>query len=310
MSPHVESSVDPFASIVVPTRNRASVLKLSLSSLVHQDYPKNMYEIVVVDNGSGEETCAVVEEFSPHFRRNGDPLIRYVRCRMRGANSARNTGITEARGDPICLVDDDIEAPAGWLRSVVEGVRRNPGAGCYGGPIRLLLEGKTPPLCGGEPLGETELDLGDDELAVDLVFSANMAVTRHALEEVGLFDASIEIYGDEEEWERRLADSGGSIVYLPEAWLWHRRTHEDLLLLRLLLRRFRRGRHEVRSATVTGTPISIRADCQVIPRFLLHGLRRHCVWGLLASSARLGRVWEALRVRFGHTRAITKVRPP
>ena len=283
------SDTEEFVSVVVPTRNRAARLLQSLRSLSEQDYPRDCFEIVVVDNGSTDDTTQIVGQ---EARRIDHPTVRLVREGTRGLNRARNAGIAAASGDPICFVDDDIEAPPGWLRAMVAGVHRHPNGGCYGGPINLLLEGKVPRMCGEEELGETELDLGGEEHAVGAVWGANMTITKAAIARCGLFDERIEIYGDEEEWERRLMSAGGSIFYLPDAWLWHRRSAEELRVSSLLISRFRRGRHGVRSSRLLQSQISAKEDLRAGFRFLLHGLRRRCAWGFLAASCRFGRVYE------------------
>ena len=175
---------------------------------------------------------------------------------------------------------------------MVAGVHRHPNSGCYGGPIQLLLGRKGPRLCGKEGIGETELHLGYEEHTVGAVWGANMAITKAAVSRCGSFDERIEIYGDEEEWERRLISSGGSVIYLPRAWLWHRRSAKELRLSSLLISRFRRGRHGIRAAKLLQSQISVREDLGAGCRFLLHGLRRRCAWGFLAASCRLGRVYE------------------
>ncbi len=280
-----------FVSVVVPTRNRAASLKQSLRSLLEQDYPSECFEIVVVDNGSTDDTTQLVME---EAQKIDHPTVHLVHEETRGLNRARNAGVVAASGDPICFVDDDVEAPPGWLREVVAGVHRHPSAGCYGGPIRLLLEGNAPRMCGKEQIGETELDLGGEERAVKAVWGANMTVTRSALTRCGLFDERIEIYGDEEAWERHLISSGGSIIYLPDAWLWHRRSAEELRLRSLLISRFRRGRHGIRAAKLLKSQISLKQDLRAGFRFLLHGFRRQCAWGFLAASCRLGRIYELI----------------
>src|SRR2546422_10200525 len=113
----------PFVSVVVPTRNRAALLRHCLKSLIAQDFPSDHYEIIVIDDGSRDETTVVASEFA---RRLIEPRVRMVSRPALGLNAARNRGIALARGELICLVDDDVDAPASWLSAMVGGVLRHP----------------------------------------------------------------------------------------------------------------------------------------------------------------------------------------
>lgn len=286
-----------FLSVVVPTRNRALLLRDCLASLVDQDFPAGRYEIVVVDDGSVDETPNVVSLIPSRTDR---AQVRYVRREGRGLNAARNAGLREAVGDPVVFVDDDVLAPRSWLTAMADGTLRHPEAACFGGPVHLRLEGKPPRLCDRDPLGESELELGDAERCVDLVIGANFCVRRVAVEMVGLFNESLPTYGDETEWEMRLTRAGGEIVYLPQAWLWHRRTAEDLKVFRLLGSRFRKGIANVAFARAIGESMSITTELRSMPRLLAHAVRRGCVGGLLSVSGRAGRAWELIRGQLRH----------
>ncbi|MDE2179508.1 MAG: glycosyltransferase family 2 protein [candidate division NC10 bacterium] len=282
----------PFVSVVVPTYNRARLLRDSLRSLVAQDYPHDRYEIVVVDDGSTDETQAATEEARLRSCRS---RILYVRQDHRGLNAARNAGIQASHGDPICFVDDDIDAPPGWLSSMVEGVLRHSDSGCFGGPVRLRLEGRPPRNCGRHPLGETELDLGNKDRPIEFVWGANFTVTRKALSDIGPFDERIVIYGDEQEWEERYKSQRGVVWYIASAWLWHRRLPEDLALLRMLQRRFSRGANQVLYLRMAGQDISACRALSAIPLNVGHSLKRGCAGGLLTAATLLGHAWGAIR---------------
>ena len=99
-----------------------------------------------------------------------------------GANAARNAGTRAARGDLIVLVDDDVDAPPGWLQAILDGADRNPDHDVFGGPIRARLEGGGPRSCGREEAPITTLDRGPIDRDVDLVWSANMAIRRSAFQ--------------------------------------------------------------------------------------------------------------------------------
>src|SRR5947209_3163645 len=137
--------MNEFVSVVVPTWNRATLLRDAVASLISQDYPNERYEIIVVDDGSTDGTPAVAHVYA---ETDFLPRVQYVRQTHAGLNAARNAGIAAAKGDLICFVDDDVEAPRVWLRAIVQGAARHPYAGCLGGPIHLRIEGRQPRLCG------------------------------------------------------------------------------------------------------------------------------------------------------------------
>ena len=110
-------SAPPAVSVVVPTRNRARYLRTSLGSLMRQSLDQP-FEVVVVDDASSDETPRLAAELGVLLVRHDSP---------EGPNAARNAGIRAASGELIVFVDDDVEAPDGWLAALAEGARRHPG---------------------------------------------------------------------------------------------------------------------------------------------------------------------------------------
>src|ERR1700730_10259551 len=106
----------PAVSVVIPTRGRAEYLEVALASLARQDLDQP-YEGIVVDDGSSDRTPEVVAaaggRSGRHERRNS-------------LNAARSSGAGAAGADLIAFTDDDVDAPAGWLRELVEGATRHP----------------------------------------------------------------------------------------------------------------------------------------------------------------------------------------
>lgn len=288
---NVDVNESKFISIVVPTRNRAALLRDCILSLVSQEYAADGYEIIVVDDGSSDGTALVVREFST--TRTGFPEIRYVRSSRQGLNVARNEGVNAARGDLILFLDDDVLAPHGWLTAFHDGSLRHPTVECFGGPVRLRLDGKPPRLCPVDGL-YGGFDLGEKECCVDFVGGGNMAVRRAVIERIGQFNELLSGFGDEIEWELRLLNNGGLIVYLPEAWIWHRRSKDDIRLWPLLRVRFRRAVEEIAFAKLVGRPIQVGRELLSIPRFLAHAVRRRCAGGLFSVSTRAGHAWGVL----------------
>jgi glycosyltransferase involved in cell wall biosynthesis len=278
-----------FVSVAIPTYNRAGFLRGCLRSLVAQDYPQARYEIIVVDDESTDSTPQVVAEFA---------AVRSVRRPRSWLNAARNTAIEAARGDVVAFLDDDVVAPRSWLTALAAGVAANPTAGCFGGAIRLQLEGRVPRHCGRHEIGESELDLGETAHESEFVWGANMAVTQSAVELAGPFNESWPWLPNEElEWQQRLRAAGGSIVYLPDAWVWHRRSSDDarMRIPALFQRHFARGRGQALFFAAAGRPLRARDGLARIPRRLAHAVGRRCWWGAFEAAGQLGFAWGAVR---------------
>lgn len=278
----------PFVSVVVPTRNRAGLLVECIEGLTRQEYPRELYEVIVVDDGSSDDTPSRI---APSSSSGLLPKVLYVRQECRGLNVARNTGIRTARGDPICLVDDDTYAPSGWLLHLVSGSQRYPEAGCLGGPIRLRVEGKLPRHCGREKLGETEFDLGTADALTRCVFGANMAIRRASIEIAGEFNEALSGPGDDEEWQLRVWKRQSFVVYVHEAWLWHRRTQPNLDFLCLAKKRFSWGAKEVLFEKLIRRRGSPLRDVYGAAVGIFHAVRRRCAFGILKTLWHLGRLW-------------------
>jgi glycosyltransferase involved in cell wall biosynthesis len=272
------------ASIVIPTRGRPAYLDVTLASVVPQAAGAGA-EVIVVGDGVDAVTEAVARKHEARYLALDPPA---------GANAARNAGIRAARGELIVLIDDDVDAPAGWLGAYLEGAARAPECEVFGGPIRALLEGGGPRACGREPPPITTLELGAEDREADLVWSANMAVRRRALEAVGPFDETLLGCGEEEDWLRRYRHGGGGVRYLAAAGLTHRRTARDATLSALARTAYRRGRAARRYDVRKGTAPARRTEIRTLAGCAWHLARRRCANGIVLGAHTAGRLREAL----------------
>jgi glycosyltransferase involved in cell wall biosynthesis len=279
------------ASVIVPTRDRAAYLRAALDSLLSQDADPGSYEIVVVDDGPGETTRAATLE----AQRRAGFSVRYVeREGSPGLNSARNTGIAAAAAPFVVFVDDDIEAPPGWLRALLEGRRRHADALVLGGPIEVRLEGFRLPLCGREPPPITALDAGPADREVEVVWGANMGIDRRAFDLAGTFDPGVPYGFDEDMWERRLRERGGRVMYVADAGLVHRRDAADSRLVPLMRAAYRRGRALRAYSRHRGQAPSVARELRWLAGCFLHTFRFRCGNGLLLTAHSAGRLAETL----------------
>jgi GT2 family glycosyltransferase len=276
--------VIPVASIIVPTRARPEYLEVALASLSPQAISHGA-EIVVVDDGGVPANRASARRHGARYIPHESP---------QGPNAARNTGIEASDADVLIFVDDDIEAPASWLDTLISAAQLNPDYDVLGGPIRARLEGSRLRMCGREGPPITSLDLGPHDRDAQFVWSANMLVRRRAFDRVGAFDPEVQIYGDEEDWQRRYRAAGGSIRYIAAAGLTHRRAGRDARLGALSRAAWLRGRHARRFDERKGTAPPVRAEMRPLAGCLWHIPRRLCGNGFVLSAAAAGRLREAL----------------
>ena len=149
------------------------------------------------------------------------------------------------------FVDDDIDAPPGWLAAYLEGAERHPGADAFGGPIRARFEGRAPRSCGREPAPITTLDLGPEDRDADSSGGRTWRSAAARSTGSGPSTRSCRQFGEEEEWLTRLRDAGGRVVYLADAQLDHRREAGDAGLGVLMRGAYLRGRR-LRLTTCAG----------------------------------------------------------
>jgi len=117
-------------SIVIPTYRRPELLSATLASCqAQQGVEAERVEIVVVDNDAAQSARAAVDAAGP-----GAAALRYVAEARPGISYARNTGVAEAAGRYIGFIDDDEEAPPGWLAAFLATIRRS-GADLVVGPV-------------------------------------------------------------------------------------------------------------------------------------------------------------------------------
>ena len=278
---------EPAVSVVVPTCNRAGYLDVTLRSLAVQDAGAP-YEVIVVDDGSRDDTSEVVARYGARLLRPDSG---------HGPNAARNAGIRAARAGLVALVDDDVYAPPDWLGAMLAGAARHPDADALGGPIRARLEGPAPRGCGREDPPITSLDLGSTDREVELVWSANMTLRRAAFERVGPLDERFSTGGDEEEWLRRLREAGGRIVYVAAAALDHRRVGDDARLRSLMRSAYRRGRNMRAYDGMRDRAPALTRELCVLAGCGWHAMSRRCPQGLVMGAHSAGRLVEAVRPR-------------
>ena len=219
-------------SIIILTWNSEPYIEACLTSL-EQGLTEFSSEVIVIDNGSQDRTCALIDKTRPGLQlvSNG---------KNRGVAPARNQGLRLAQGEYVLILDDDTVVQTGALDNLVRYMEAHQEVGLCGpkltdadGELQLScrrfptltdkLARRLPAILGQRVTRETEMADWDHQTIrpVDYVIGACQLIRRRALQEVGLFDERI-FYGPEDvDMCLRLQQAGWSVVYNPEAIIVH-----------------------------------------------------------------------------------------
>src|SRR5262249_47413690 len=126
------------ASVLIATRNRGPLLERTLNHLKRQELAEIHWELIVVDNGSTDNTASVLARASEQL-----PLI-VIHESHPGKNVALNRALAVARGNLLVFTDDDVEPSSQWLLSLFSASRRWIGWSIFCGPIYPDYPAKAP----------------------------------------------------------------------------------------------------------------------------------------------------------------------
>jgi len=225
-------------SVVIPTYNRSRILVKTLQALLRQAVQGNScpcsYEIIVVDDGSTDETAKRVEELQnevPGQRSAGSGQLTYVRQSNRKQGAARNLGAGEAQGDFLVFLGDDTIPDSTFLAEHAEARRRREQ---WASESRLVVIGHTR---WAEHLATTRfmryigeqgwqfgfsLIKDPENVPFNFFYTSNLSIGREFFLESGGFDEDFQEYGWEDiELSLRLREKGMRLVYAPGAVAWH-----------------------------------------------------------------------------------------
>lgn len=229
-------------TVIVPTRNRAKSLDVFLKSVKKQTIDETRYEIIVVDNGSQDNTKAICDKWSKIIKN-----YRYIYNDNPGLHVGRNIGYQESNSELLVYADDDIIAFPTWLESIV-GAFENEQIVLVGGNDIPKYEGTTP-----EWLEELWLEQNETKILLDFscilmgdkkkeispyyVFGCNFAVRKWILDETrgfhpdGMPDNLLHYRGDGETYiAQYILENQLTTYFVPEASVYHMVTQQRMCL--------------------------------------------------------------------------------
>lgn len=200
-------------SIIIPTYNRPAELGHCLRELSRLDYPRDRFEVIIVDDGS---TISVAQIAAP-FHQCLDLTVCVTG--HAGPSRARNLGAEYARGRYLAFTDDDCKPSRGWLQALDARARGAPEAIVGGRTVNALPENVY------STLSQLVLDAayayynGDPDHA-RFFASNNLAAPADLFRELGGFDPAFRT-AEDRDLCARWSESGGRLLYAPEAVMYH-----------------------------------------------------------------------------------------
>ncbi|MBI5740229.1 MAG: glycosyltransferase [Nitrospirae bacterium] len=196
-------------SVIVPAYNAQKTINACLHSLVNQSIPGDMYEVIVVDDGSTDETPDII----------GRSPVKCIRQTNRGPAAARNRGAQEAQGEIILFTDADCVPQKDWLEEMVKPLK-NTGVAAVKGAYRTGQRSLTARFAQVE--FEERFEMLKRAVSIDMVDTYSAAFRKSVFLSLGGFDPSFPVANNEDtDLSYRLSLEGHKMVFNPDAIVYH-----------------------------------------------------------------------------------------
>jgi glucosyl-dolichyl phosphate glucuronosyltransferase len=211
-------------TVAIPTYNRADFLRQTLAGIARQQFPREHFEVLVIDNNSRDHTRRVVAEFA-----SAQPPPRYVAETQQGLDHARNRALAEARGEIVVFADDDILVEPDWLAQLAVPLLADAARqiGAVGGEVIPVFPHGLPDWVREwhSPLA-FRADLGPIP-AKQSPMGANLAFPKWVFAQLGPFHTALDraagnyFSGGDSEMIRRVRAAGLEVWFAPAAAVRH-----------------------------------------------------------------------------------------
>ncbi|WP_017296395.1 glycosyltransferase family 2 protein [Geminocystis herdmanii] len=202
-------------SVIIPTYNRLERLKNCLESFTKINYDKDLFEIIIVDDGSSQSLDNIIKSFEKILN------LTYLKQENTGPATARNNGATKAKGKYLVFTDDDCEPDTEWLGHFNKIWEINPDA---------VLGGKTINKLTNNIYSQASQCLVDylykyynfDTQKAQFFTSNNFALPKHIFKDLGGFNTTFPLAaGEDRELCYRLFQQDFTMIYVEKAIIYH-----------------------------------------------------------------------------------------
>ncbi|MDJ0774510.1 MAG: glycosyltransferase [Mastigocoleus sp. MO_167.B18] len=197
-----------YVSVIIPVYNDCKRLNKCLQSLENQSYPKELYEVIVVDNNSSENIESITSQFQQ---------VKLGFEANRGSYAARNQGIALAKGEIFAFIDSDCLPVPQWIENGVKTLESE-SADLVGGNVKFTFSPQ-------KSLAEfydsiTNMQIKKNIESRQVSKTANLFVRKGVFDLVGLFPSHLKSGGDVI-WTKKATDANLKLVYSSSAEVFH-----------------------------------------------------------------------------------------
>lgn len=196
----------PTVSVIVPLYNAEDTLATCLDSLIKQDYT-NIKEIIVVDNGSTDNSRAIADQY---------PIKVYSYTDIQGSYAARNFGLEKANSKLIAFTDADCDPSQDWITQLVSCFCSTD-ADLVGGNVKFQFANGS-----AAEIHDATTSMNNKRLieSRNCSVTANILIKKSVFNDIGLFPANLKSGGDVQ-WTHYAVENGYKIRYCPFAVVFH-----------------------------------------------------------------------------------------
>jgi glycosyltransferase involved in cell wall biosynthesis len=204
-------------SVSIATFNSAQTLRHTLSSIFSNNYPKDLFEVVIADGGSTDDTSNIAKEYPVRFLSRPNTSVGF----------RRNLSARESKGEIICFTDSDIVVPEDWLRKISDYFQLHPEVDGVGGPLfppstsRNDIQKYTGELYFEDQACPKKVTRIDTLEYATLLPTANSALRKNALISVGWFPESSLLGTIDMPLMWKLVSRGSFLMFLPDLEVVH-----------------------------------------------------------------------------------------
>lgn len=213
----------PAISLVICTYNRCKYLPAALESVAAQKCTPGLFELIIVDNASTDDTAVIANDF---LKSHPELSVRYVFEANKGLSFARNRGRTEAMALVVAYIDDDVILFEDYVARLNEFFINYPGASGAGGRVIPKYEHGRPKWMNKYLKGFVgEVSHGNQikkfDKGMKYPAGASMIYTKEILERAGGFNNELKFRSDDKYIFYAVSSISDEIYYLPDVQLYH-----------------------------------------------------------------------------------------